>query len=247
MALTILKTTRRVMWPYAVSVGLHIFLVAGLLYASFNRISPSVAVELPMSVTLVTPAPEPVAAPPRPVASPEPASVQPAPVPEPRPEPVAEPPAPVQLPKAKPKPKPVLHKEVKPRPRKESVPVAPAPADVPMHAAQAPERSGKVPVSAPATSASAADTGPVALNLPNPSYPDRARVLGIEGRVQIQFDVNGDGQVENLRIVSATPPNMFERDIREVTRRWRYQSGKPGKNLSKTIVFTLSGISSGGD
>ncbi|XBS68251.1 hypothetical protein ABK905_15820 [Acerihabitans sp. KWT182] len=54
-----MKTTRRFMWPYVVSVGLHTSLVAGLLYASINRIYPSIAVEQPMNVTLVAPAPEP--------------------------------------------------------------------------------------------------------------------------------------------------------------------------------------------
>ncbi|WP_213992288.1 TonB family protein [Sodalis sp. dw_96] len=244
MALNILKTTRRFMWPYVVSVGLHTSLVAGLLYASINRISPSIAVEQPMSVTLVAPAPQPVAAPaPPPPVPPQPVeSPKPAPEPEPKPEPVVEPPAPVQLPKPKPKPRPVIKKEAKPRPHKEPVPIEQARTDAPPR--DTPLLPAPPQASAPAVSAAKADTGPVALSRPDPDYPDRARALGIEGRVQIQFDVNADGQVENLRIISATPPNMFERDIREVTRRWRYQSGKPGKNVNMSIVFELTGVRS---
>ncbi|QWA08945.1 TonB family protein [Sodalis ligni] len=249
MALTILKTTRRFMWPYVVSVGLHTSLVAVLLCASINRISPSIAVEQPMSVTLVAPAPQPVVAPAPPVPEPpqpqpvEPPKPAPEPEPEPKPEPVAEPPAPVQLPKPKPKPRPVIKKEAKPRIHKDPVLQKESPS--PVAASETPVRSATPPAAAPARSESKADTGPVALNRQDPDYPDRARALGIEGRVQIQFDVNSDGQVENLRIISASPPNMFERGIKEVTRRWRYQSGRPGKNVNMTIVFKLSGIESG--
>ncbi|XBS68250.1 TonB family protein [Acerihabitans sp. KWT182] len=164
-----------------------------------------------------------------------------------KPEPIVEPPAPVQLPKPKPKPqpKPTVKKEVKPRPHKEPTPVKEALTSAPL--SEAPVKSTTPPTAAPASSSAKADTGPVALNRQDPDYPDRARALGIEGRVQIQFDVNVDGQVENLRIISATPPNMFERGIREATRRWRYQSGRPGKNVTMTIIFELSGISSHGD
>ena len=249
MVWNILKTTRRFTWPFVASVGLHTSLVAGLLYASVNRISPPLAIEQPMTVTLV--APEPVAvqtpppAPPQPVTPPEP-QPEPEPVPPPEPEPqpvVEEPPAPVQMPKPKPKPKPkpVHKKEVaKPQPRKVEPPAQPAP---PAPARDAPARPATAP-SAPAAASTAHQTGPVALSRPEPDYPDRARALGIEGQVKIQFDVTSEGRVDNLRIISATPRNVFERQIREVTRRWRYQSGKPGKDIMMTIKFELSGVSS---
>ncbi|NDL62434.1 energy transducer TonB [Acerihabitans arboris] len=250
MALIILNPTRRFSWPFILSAGLHTSLVAGLLYASVNQITAPSAVEQPMSVTLVAPAPEPLAAPPQPPVEPpkvEPEAVpetppepEPEPVPEPVPEP--EPPAPVQQPKPlpKPKPKPVHKDVVRPQPKvsepkAEPAPVAATPREAPVRAATAPAATSAAPV---------VNEGPRALSRPDPSYPERARALGIEGTVKIQFDVDENGQLENLRIISATPRNMFEREIRQATRRWRYQSGRPAKNVNLTVVFKLSGVSS---
>ncbi len=225
-------------------------MVAGLLYASVTQISTPTAIEQPMSVTLVAPEPEPAVAPQPPVEPPkaepvvEPPPVQPETPPEvqPEPEPIPEPPAPVQQPKPqpKPKPKPVHKPMVKPRPKE---PVAdPQPAPVASEPREAPVRPAVAPPAAAA--APNVNTGPKAVRRDNPPYPERARALGIEGTVRIQFDVNSDGQVENLRVISATPRNIFEREIRQVTRRWRYQSGNPGKNVNVTIQFKLTGVSS---
>lgn len=241
MAFIILNPTRRFSWPLVLSVGLHTSLVAGLLYASVNQMTAPTAVDQPMSVTLM--APEPVAAPPQPPVEPPKVVPQPVPAPTPEPEPVPEPvpepepPAPVQQPKPHPKP---VHKEVvKPRPRKVEPKTEPTP--VTSMPTEAPVRAAAAPAAAPV--ARVADTGPKVLSRPNPNYPERARALNIEGTVKIQFDVDDSGQVQNLTILSATPRNMFEREIRQITRRWRYESGKPGKNLNITIQFKLSGVS----
>ena len=95
-----------------------------------------------------------------------------------------------------------------------------------------------------ATTAANVTTVPQAISRPDPAYSERARALGIEGTVKIQFDVNNDGGLENVQVISATPRNVFERDVRQVTRRWRYESGKPGKNIVVTIQFKLSGVTS---
>jgi len=197
-----------------------------------------------MSVTLVA-APEPVPAVPPPVVAPavEPKIAPPAeqPVVEERVEPDVEPepPAPVQQPKPKPKPvhKPVVKKAPR-EPTSASTPVASEPQDVPIRPA-APAKAA--PAAANATS------GPKAVSRPDPSYPERARALGIEGTVKIQFDVNNEGLLENVQVISATPRNVFEREIRQVTRRWRYESGKPAKNIVVIIQFKLTGVSSAGD
>jgi protein TonB len=245
-------------------MGLHTSLLAGLLYTSVNRIMTPAAVEQPMSVMLMpaepdeseTPAPQEA---PKKAATqtvvPDPAvsksAVKPStPQPEAKPQPVLvpEPPAPVQIAKPKPeikhkpKPKPLrkMPEQTQPQPDQ----VAPAQTNPAASPAAPQERPTTVE---PAVSSPALNSGPVAISRPDPIYPDRARVLGIEGRVQIQFDVNAGGQVENLQIISATPRNMFERQIREAVPRWRYQSGKPGKNLTMTVIFTLSGVSSSVD
>nr|WP_308822861.1 energy transducer TonB [Sodalis praecaptivus] len=231
-----MNQTRRFSWPFIASAGLHASLVAALLYATVPPMSLPSAVEQPMTVMLVAPEPQqapPVEQPPDPQpVAPEP-EVAPQPVPEPEPEPLPEPPAPVQVPKPvpkpKPKPKPERHREIKPRtPKPETRPASPAPSAPPVR-----------PATAPITSA------PRATFRSNPIYPPRARALGIEGRISVMYDVNAEGRVENIRIVSAQPRNMFERDVRLAMRRWTYETGKPTANMTVKFQFDIQGVSSG--
>ncbi|MGL9774844.1 MAG: TonB family protein [Sodalis sp. (in: enterobacteria)] len=233
MALTILNQTCRFSWPFIASAGLHVFLVAGLLYATAPPISLPSAVEQPMTVMLVAPEPQPV--------QPDP-EVEPQPIPEPEPEP----PAPVLVPKPTPKPKlkpkPERHREIEPQP----------PKPVTRPATPAPSAPSVRPTTAPVTSApksssvKSVSNAPRAMQRTNPIYPPRARALGIEGRVSVMFDVNAEGRVENVRVLSAQPRNMFEHDIRLAMLRWTYEPGKPATNLTVNFKFDLENVSSGG-
>lgn len=227
------------------SVVLHGSVIAGILYASFHQVINVPRLSQPISVSLVAPEVQPEPAPvveqPQPTPQPEPEPVpEPQPVPEPpRAEPV---PIPVPQPKPKPKPKPKVEHKREVKPRQEAKPQAnPFKQDAP--ASQT--KPTTAPKASPApTSSQSTSQGPKAISVAKPGYPMRAQALRIEGRVQVQFDVGDDGRVENITILSAQPRNMFERDVKQAMKQWRYQPGRPGKNLKMNIVFRINGGSS---
>jgi len=232
------------------SVVLHGSVIAGILYTSLHYSVKSPDAPQPIAITMVAPQIQP---------EPAPAVVTPEPEPEPQPDPqiAPEPPKaePVAIPKPEPKPKPKPKAEPKPKPKAEPKP-KPRPVKKveperrpPTTAQENPFKPDKpatqtqpatAPKNTPATTTSAA-AGPEALNISKPAYPARAAALRIEGKVRLKFDVNSAGRVENVTILSAEPRNMFERSVKDQAKKWRYQSGQPGKGVTMTIVFRING------
>ncbi len=64
-----------------------------------------------------------------------------------------------------------------------------------------------------------------------PQYPRKAAMRGIEGYVRVKFDVNETGAVENLQILEAKPPRIFDQVPKRAVLKWKYQpkvvDGKP--------------------
>lgn len=246
-----------------VSVALHGAVVAGLLFASFNQVLNVPTPQSAISVSMVAPEVQPEAAksqpePVQPVTPPTPQPVQPQPEPQPAPapEPPQDKPVPIAKPEPKPKPKPevkkrheVKKKAVKPKPVIKPV-EKPVTENKPTLTAQQknnPADQTKAQT-APQTSRndqqSISQGKPQAVSITSPAYPARALAFHLEGRVKVQFDVDSDGRVVNERIIEAQPKNMFDREVKQAMRRWRYQSGKPGTGLTMTILFKIDGSSS---
>jgi protein TonB len=70
---------------------------------------------------------------------------------------------------------------------------------------------------------------PIALEKPNPPYPDEARAQGIEATITVKFVVTESGDVTDVRVLRGHP--LFDAAVIEAVRGWKYKpamfEGKP--------------------
>lgn len=129
-------------------------------------------------------------------------------------------------------------------------------AGVAVSAAPTPSLSGltaEAPSAPPAAPISSlAEAGPVGgaaggpeqevmpLNDIRPEYPLRARQRGIEGHIKLAFTITEQGRVENIRVLEASPPNVFDREARRAASRWRFAPRtEDGRAVAREAVKTL--------
>ena len=111
--------------------------------------------------------------------------------------------------------------------------------------------AGAAAPSAPAPSESAGQAGGpesevMPLNDVSPDYPRYALQRGIEGHVKLAFTITRAGAVEDIRVIEASPQNVFEREARRAAVRWRFaprtESGLAvAREAVKTLYFRLEG------
>lgn len=233
-----LDLPRRFPWPTLLSVGIHGGVVAALLYTSVHQVIERPSPSQPIEISMVAPTDlePPQAA--QPVVEPV---VEPEPEPEVMPEPPKEAPVVIHKPKPKPQPKPKPEKKVE-QPKRDVKPAETRLASPFENTNTAPARTAPSASSATAKPTMTAPTGPRAVSRGEPTYPPRAQALRIEGNVRVKFDVTSEGRVDNVQILSAQPANMFEREVKNALRKWRYEPGKPGTGLTMTIQFRLKGV-----
>jgi protein TonB len=79
----------------------------------------------------------------------------------------------------------------------------------------------------------------------NPTYPHVAAAKGIEGFVDIIFDVTETGSTQNIQVVYAEPERVFNSAVIKAVSRWKYkakmQDGVPVKvvGVRERIRFNL--------
>lgn len=73
----------------------------------------------------------------------------------------------------------------------------------------------------------------------NPQYPPSAAARGIEGFVEVSFEVTALGRVEDASVTAAEPPGVFERAALAAISRWRYSAyeGREAVTLSHRFDF----------
>lgn len=75
------------------------------------------------------------------------------------------------------------------------------------------------------------DTPPRVLKRHQPRYPRWAEARGITGAVTLRARLDQTGRVQEVRVVSSTPPGTFDRVAEQAVRRYRFspasQAGQP--------------------
>ncbi|WP_109850160.1 TonB family protein [Proteus sp. CA142267] len=80
---------------------------------------------------------------------------------------------------------------------------------------------------------------PKNLSRPLPTYPVKAATQGIEGGLKAKFDVDENGHVQNIRLLDSPLVDVFGLSLIHAMEQWRYETGKPAKDLNLVIEFKL--------
>lgn len=80
-----------------------------------------------------------------------------------------------------------------------------------------------VPAAAqPAVVAAPAELPPILAQFA-PRYPTQAQRRRLEGLVEVEFTVAGNGSVSKVRVVRSEPPGVFDREAVGAMQRWRFE------------------------
>lgn len=67
------------------------------------------------------------------------------------------------------------------------------------------------------------DRPPKAVHQVAPQYPPRARAKNIAGQVVMNLLIGAQGDVQDAKIVNATPSGIFDQSALQAVRQWRFQ------------------------
>lgn len=72
-----------------------------------------------------------------------------------------------------------------------------------------------------------------------PEYPKGAEKRGIEGWVNVKFDVDASGNVISPTVVEASPPGIFDAAAIEALSKWKYETGAATPDMQVKLSFKL--------
>ena len=84
------------------------------------------------------------------------------------------------------------------------------------------------------------DDGPRPIYRPDPIYPRKLQLRGIEGWVQLKFDIAASGAVTHVSVVDAEPRGSFDTAAKTAVLQWKYEPMvKDGRKAVRRDVSVL--------
>lgn len=77
----------------------------------------------------------------------------------------------------------------------------------------------------------------VAISTPQPDYPADARRNEITGNVEVEFVVNRDGSVSDVRVVKSNPRGTFDRGVLSTVKKWQFQPLDESRTVRRNFNF----------
>ncbi|PJK04791.1 energy transducer TonB [Lysobacteraceae bacterium NML95-0200] len=105
-------------------------------------------------------------------------------------------------------------------------------------AAAAAQQQQAAPPPAPSPAPVRRNTELRAISAPQPRYPAEALRGGLSGTVQVEFTVGTNGAVTSARVVNANPPRVFNNEVLNTVRRWRFQPIDEPVTTRRTFSFS---------
>ena len=79
------------------------------------------------------------------------------------------------------------------------------------------------------------------LHIVAPVYPSRAMESGVEGNVELEFGVDADGRVRDVRVLHAQPAGVFDAAAIAALSEWRFAPLQSAERHTQNFAFTLHG------
>lgn len=80
----------------------------------------------------------------------------------------------------------------------------------------------------------------VAITRVSPVFPRDAMLAGMEGTVTLGFTVDTAGRARDIRVLSSSEPDVFDKAAMSALREWRFARASRGGNVRYTLVFDFA-------
>lgn len=104
--------------------------------------------------------------------------------------------------------------------------------------------SRALPASAPALETAQAQEAPARLHVVPPVYPPRAMSSGIEGNVELEYAIDTNGSVRDIRVLHAQPEGVFDAAAQTALSLWQFahvSERNADARYTQNFAFTLHG------